>query len=333
MSQEGFGHNPFDAPVDQPAGPASAGVPPPVVVRPISAEVNTLATLSVIFAFVFAPAGAILGHLGLAQVGRTGQRGRERALIGITLSYLVILAMVVGLVVWAAGGNDASTPTAAPPASTSNPSGSPSAPSSTAPPAPVVDAAKLPEILVPLLDLRTLMGDPGLTPYATSDKVEMPSNNGEPIGTFDDDSCFPSFVAGTPGAYEGTEWRSFYGSDSVNSQIGFQVGQAVARFDDNQAARRALDAYLAKWRGCVGKTMKWTLPNGFVTELTFGEVKDMGNGIWTQSNSMSPMVIPISYERVLAVKENVLVDNTISGPNAGDRPMKLVRAMLDRITP
>ena len=37
----------------------------------VSQTVNTLATLSLVFAFVFAPAGAILGHLGLAQIRRT----------------------------------------------------------------------------------------------------------------------------------------------------------------------------------------------------------------------------------------------------------------------
>jgi hypothetical protein len=60
-----------------------------------------LATLSVVFAFVFAPAGLILGHLGLAQIRRTGQRGRERALVGVTLSYVFITALVVALIVGA----------------------------------------------------------------------------------------------------------------------------------------------------------------------------------------------------------------------------------------
>ncbi len=32
----------------------------------------------------FAPVGPVLGHLGLAQIGRTGERGRDRALIGVT---------------------------------------------------------------------------------------------------------------------------------------------------------------------------------------------------------------------------------------------------------
>lgn len=66
-------------------------------------ETNTLATLSVVFAFVFAPAGMILGHLALSQIHKTGDRGRDRALVGVTLSYVFITVAVVALVVAAAG--------------------------------------------------------------------------------------------------------------------------------------------------------------------------------------------------------------------------------------
>jgi hypothetical protein len=66
-------------------------------------ETNTLATLSVVFAFVFAPAGVILGHLALSQIHETGDRGRDRALVGVTLSYVFITVAVVALVVSAGG--------------------------------------------------------------------------------------------------------------------------------------------------------------------------------------------------------------------------------------
>ena len=62
-------------------------------------ETNTLATLSV----VFAPAGVILGLLALSQIHETGDRGRDRALVGVTLSCVFITVAVVALVVSAAG--------------------------------------------------------------------------------------------------------------------------------------------------------------------------------------------------------------------------------------
>ena len=75
----------------------------PETPAPQQQETHTLATLSVVFAFVFAPAGLILGHLALSQIHQTGQRGRDRALVGVTLSYVFITVAVVALIVSAAG--------------------------------------------------------------------------------------------------------------------------------------------------------------------------------------------------------------------------------------
>jgi hypothetical protein len=52
---------------------------------------------------VSAPAGVILGHVALSQIHETGDRGRDRALVGVTLSYVFITAVVVALIVAAAG--------------------------------------------------------------------------------------------------------------------------------------------------------------------------------------------------------------------------------------
>jgi hypothetical protein len=62
---------------------------------------NIAATLSVVFAFLFAPAGAVLGHVALAQIKQRPQPGRDRAVVGLTLSYVFILVAVIALVVWA----------------------------------------------------------------------------------------------------------------------------------------------------------------------------------------------------------------------------------------
>jgi hypothetical protein len=90
-----FGSDPFTV------GPTSpSGAPAPTSRQQ---ETNTLATLSVVFAFVFAPAGVVLGHVALSQIHETKDRGRDRALVGVTLSYVFITVVVVALVVSAAG--------------------------------------------------------------------------------------------------------------------------------------------------------------------------------------------------------------------------------------
>ena len=102
-SPDPFGVDPFGTGQHGSLAPAPGPAP--------SGEVNTLATLSIVFAFVFAPVGVVLGHLALAQISRRGQRGRDRALIGLTLSYVVILVAVIALIVWLIlGGGPRSSP-------------------------------------------------------------------------------------------------------------------------------------------------------------------------------------------------------------------------------
>ena len=62
-------------------------------------ETNAKATWSIVLAFLFAPAGAVFGHLALAELGRRDQRGRNRAVIGLALSYTVLAVAVGALVV------------------------------------------------------------------------------------------------------------------------------------------------------------------------------------------------------------------------------------------
>jgi hypothetical protein len=72
---------------------------------PPQGEVNTLSTLSIVFAIVFAPVGAVLGHVALHQIHQRNERGRERALIGLTLSYVIIVAAIIALIVWLLSGH------------------------------------------------------------------------------------------------------------------------------------------------------------------------------------------------------------------------------------
>jgi hypothetical protein len=111
-SPDPFGTEPFGT------GPYGSQAPAPAPAP--SGEVNTLATLSIVFAFAFAPVGVVLGHVALAQISRRGERGRDRALIGLTLSYVFILFAVVALIVWLIlGGGPKSSPTQATPSKAS----------------------------------------------------------------------------------------------------------------------------------------------------------------------------------------------------------------------
>jgi eukaryotic-like serine/threonine-protein kinase len=103
--------------------PANPYPQPPIIwATTPGRKVNAFATLSVVFAFVFAPVGAVFGHLGLSQIRRTGERGRERALIGLTLSYAFTVIAVAVLVIWTVVGmrpGSSSTVATSPTAATS----------------------------------------------------------------------------------------------------------------------------------------------------------------------------------------------------------------------
>lgn len=61
---------------------------------------NTLAVLSLVFAFLFSIAGVILGHAALAQINRTGEEGRGLAIAGLVVGYVNIALSLVAIVLW-----------------------------------------------------------------------------------------------------------------------------------------------------------------------------------------------------------------------------------------
>lgn len=75
---------------------------------------NILAILALVFAFVFAPAGIVLGHIAKRQIRQTGEQGDQLATWGLILGYIfTALSLIaccgwIGFLIWA-GSNDATT--------------------------------------------------------------------------------------------------------------------------------------------------------------------------------------------------------------------------------
>jgi eukaryotic-like serine/threonine-protein kinase len=299
--QDPYGQDPLSydplgrVPVEPPAEPEvfpEALEPPP---RP---AVNTFATLSLVYAFVFAPAGAILGHLGLSQIRRTGQQGRERALLGLTLSYAFIALAVVGLVVWAtfaaASSNQTATPTAA----------------TTAPPPPTVSPNDLAQLLPGLADVRNITGDHNLAIGQTWDRV----GRHETEGSIDRAECWGSIGAGTPDAYNVEAvfgYRASEFSDTRDPQNPMQVIAGVAAFRDAPAAQTQLTNLLSGWRQCGGTDVKLTLPSGQILTFSLSLPTDAGNGITSMDVATKGLVQRHSV-RAIAAKANVVIDLDLS---------------------
>jgi peptidyl-prolyl cis-trans isomerase B (cyclophilin B) len=59
---------------------------------------NSLAIVSLVCAFVFAPLGILFGHISLSQIKKTGEEGRGLAIAGLVISYLITVLTVLVIV-------------------------------------------------------------------------------------------------------------------------------------------------------------------------------------------------------------------------------------------
>ena len=98
--QPGYPQPQYGPPGYPPQGypPPGYGAPgfPPVYVRPT----NTMAILALVMAFVFAPAGLILGIVARKQIRETGEDGDGLALAGIIVGGIVTAIFVLFIVLW-----------------------------------------------------------------------------------------------------------------------------------------------------------------------------------------------------------------------------------------
>ena len=75
--------------VSQPPPPYQYQQPPPYYgYPPPSRGTNTMAILALVFAFVFAPAAIVLGHVARKQIQQTGEDGDGLALAGLIVGYV-----------------------------------------------------------------------------------------------------------------------------------------------------------------------------------------------------------------------------------------------------
>ncbi len=315
--QDPYGYNPFSydplgrVPFEPPLVQPPVFIPPPPPPHP--PQVNPLATLSLVFAFVFAPAGAILGHLGLAQIRRTGELGRDRALIGIALSYAFIGLTVVALVAWA-------TFAATRAATSSNPTAAPATTTTTSAPAlPTVAPQSAATLLPAVDDLKNITGDENIAPGQAWDHPNR--SNGE--GTIDRPECWGSIGPGSPDAYNLDAMSGYHAQEFTDTRTllsSVEVIQAVAVFRDIPAAQAQLAKVLTGWHQCGGATVNVTIPSGQTIPFELSAPADASNGVTVMD--VTHKGIQVRSVRAIAAKANVFIDLYLSysGKNDSERP-------------
>ncbi|BBZ45357.1 sensor domain-containing protein [Mycobacterium parmense] len=288
---------------DPPPGPPPFAPPPPPPQRP---PANAFATLSVVFAFVFAPLGAILGHAGLRQIRRTGEPGRDRAVLGLALSYAFTALALVALVAWAVLGASTADRTAAPATTSTAPPG---------PPGPTVAPDAVATLLPGADALRNITGDANLESGQTWDHPARSDRE----GTIDRQECWASIAPGTPDAYPAgtvTGYRAAEFTDTRSLLKSVQIIAATATFPDPPAARSQLARVLSGWRQCGGTTVDVTMPGGPAVPFDLGPPVDAGNGVTTMD--LTPKGLQVRSVRAIAAKANVVVDLYVADKGTTD---------------
>jgi len=286
--------------------------------------------LSLVFAFLFAPAGLVLGHLGLKQIRRTGQRGHDRALVGLTLSYAITVTAVAALMAWLATDSQSAAPVVAGPSTrtATAPSSAPT-PTAQAAPGPVTEH-DLPPFLLGLDEVKTMVRNPNLVAQpplnAPSQAPYVPGTTIEPA------NCAVTQFAGTALAYENSGYRSMYQvtmSSAPAEKMAYSVTQSVAVFTDAAAAQKASDAYVKLWNACGDGVIDWKGDQN----VRWRPIGPTGLGLNPTVENFSNVPIPEDYNRSISrnfyVKANVLVDIAIFGDHNWDYPM--ITTILNRI--
>jgi len=325
--QDPYGYNPFTydplgrVPAADPVVEPPVFTPPPT--PPHRPPVNTLATLSLVFAFVFAPAGAILGHLGLAQIRRTGELGRDRAVAGLALSYGFITLTVVALVAWATLA-----------ASTSRQTAEPTTTTTAAPPAPAVAPDTVATLLPDVEALRNITADQNLVGGPTWDHPDKSFKE----GAIDRSECWGSVTPGAPDVYSESPLTGYHGAEFLDTRSflkSTQVIEAVAAFRDPPAAQSQLAQLLSGWRHCGGSTVTVTMPRGQPITFSVSAPADAGNGISVLD--LIPKGVHVRSARAIAAKANVVIDLSVScsGTTDSERPrvsaVSIANYILDKI--
>jgi eukaryotic-like serine/threonine-protein kinase len=252
---------------------------------------------------VFAPVGAVLGHLGLAQIRRTGERGRDRALIGLSMSYAFITLTVVALTGWTTLhtlGAVSRSNQAAPPATTAGP-----VTTSESPKAPTVAPNDVSKLLPTLDALKSITNDQNLEAGATFDR---PARN-DKDATIDRPQCWGSMVPGAPEAYAVDAIQRYRGESFSDTQTllkSIQVSEVVIAFRDPPTAQSQVAKLVDGWRDCGGAPVTLAARGGPTYTLTLSPPADAGNGIITMD--LAPKGLKVRFVRAAAAKANIVVD-------------------------
>lgn len=298
--------------------PAPYGYPQPPA--PAPGRSQSLAILSIVFAFIFAPLGAVFGHLALGQIKRGLQRGRDLALIGLTLSYAFIVLTAAALAVWiVTDANSRDTTVATSPDAVVPDPAHPETPS-----APGV-SGDVSGVLLGVDELKSILGAPGLT--ATDSNKD--DSEGSTDAKAEPAECATAVAAGLNTVYDhsgATDYIRAGYSDPATSTL---VDEVAAAFPTAADAREFVAQNAEVWKGCAGKT--FTLSSSDSPALTWdlGTPATSGTRVTLHNTLTARQGLP--QHRILAARGNIVIDISVLAKQLDDESATIADRMLARI--
>jgi hypothetical protein len=281
-------------------------------------QTSKLATWSIVFAFLFAPVGAVLGHFALADIRAYHQRGRDRAVIGLMLSYTFIVIAVGALVIWAVLPNTAATSTTAT---------AMAAPTTRSTPAPTrLTQADLPGILLSLDEVKAIMKTPNLSNLNTSGGSGHGAGGG---GHVDPPECAGVLLAGVDTTWNGAGNQGFKASHFSDATTATLVDEVAASFSNATAAGAFMTKLSDQWRQCSGKRLTLTSAASKPLVWDIGPVTAAEDRVTLQNTLIGKKAFP--QFRMLATKANVVVELGVFATNLTDEGDTIANQILARI--
>jgi eukaryotic-like serine/threonine-protein kinase len=139
------------------------------------------------------------------------------------------------------------------------------------------------------------------------------------------------------GPYAPADLGAYAHTGSIGSQLQMVANpsgpnmaeQAVIAFFSADAAHRVFDDQRRQWSVCAGRTFTLTVPNETPSRWTFGPLTTPdGNLVMTFSAQARSSA---GVQRVLAVRNNVIIDVAANGLNVGNQGVDIVKAIVAKI--
>ncbi len=301
-------------------------------------QTSKMATWSIVFAFVFAPIGAVLGHFALANIRDYHQRGRDRAVLGLMLSYTFIVIAVGALVVWSITPTRPLLSATAPIKVTLTPPPMPtpsfSAPSTKPRPnTPLVTPTDLPQLLLTIDDVKAIMDTPKLTQTMGTPPLRPRPDSppGAPSGeaTTNPPECVGAVLNGIDTVYASSGAQGFQQAGFADPSTGTFVGESVFALANADSAQRFVSKMVDQWRGCAGKRVTFSTPGQPTLNWTVGTVTTLGDRITLNNVIAAARSEP--QVRIVAAKNNVIVDLNVFSRTLADQPAIIADQILAKV--